>query len=168
MSDTHRPGLSTAGSCSPETPASSRRIRSEESSERRWTSAEPDEPAPTTMMSGSVKHLLGGALERDEAKQAPAAAVAQLMTAHADGRADLDHVLLPPAALDLDHAGTFGRPPGRLALVVLHLEIDPGVRVDPVHFLHDSFEGRVLGHVVVAVRVVRAERSRGQSQDEQK
>src|SRR5688572_26196102 len=160
MSDTHRPGLSTAGSCSPETPASSRRIRSAESSERRWTSAEPEEPAPTTMMSGSVKHLLGGALERDEAKQAPAAAVAQLMTAHADGRADLDHVLLPPAALDLDHAGAFECPHRGLTLLVFHFEIDPGVRVDPVHFLHDPFEDRVLGHVVVAVRVVRAERRR--------
>ncbi len=82
------------------------------------------------------------------------------MTAHADRRADLDHVLRPPTALNLDHAGAFERPHGRLALVVLHLEIDPGVRVDPVHFFHDAFERRVRGHVVVAVRMMRSERNR--------
>src|SRR5262245_36433016 len=112
-----------------------------------------------TMTSGSVKYLLGGALERDESEQTSAAAVAQLMTPHADRRADFDHLFRPPAALDLNDAGAFKRPHGRLALLVLHLEIDPRVRVDPVHFLHDAFERRVRGHVVVAVRVMREERN---------
>src|SRR5512134_1160706 len=81
----------------------------------------------------SIEHLLGGTFERDEAKQASAAAVPQLMTADADRRSDLEHVLLPATAFDLDHAGALEGPQRRLALVVFDFDVDPGVRVDPVH-----------------------------------
>src|SRR5688572_1987945 len=120
-----------------------------------------------TSFGRSVKDLLDAPFRRDESEEAPVRSVAQLMTADADRGADLQHVLRPPASLELNDAGPFERPHGRFTLRVLHLDVHPGVRIQPVDFLDDALQVRVRRHVVVAVRVVGAHgQRRGRRQQE--
>src|SRR5262245_25104903 len=102
-------------------------------------------------------------LWRDEAEQTAIVAVAKQMAAHFDAVAG-HYVRLRDAVLhDRVRIGRFERPYHCLALLALDLEVNPGVREEPMHFLDRSLERRPLRRVVVIVGVMSTSR---QDQDQ--
>src|SRR5918993_3227599 len=77
------------------------------------------------------------------------------MASYLHGIPYLDVFRLDAVVFQAVRAGRFERPQLRLSLVVLHLDVDPGVRVDQMHFLDDTLERRELRDGVVVVRMMR-------------
>ena len=63
-----------------------------------------------------------------------------MMTSRFDGIAQLDVVLSDSDSLEPVAAGCFKGPHLWLALGVLHLDINPGMRYDQVNFFDDAFD----------------------------
>src|SRR5688572_19517779 len=88
----------------------------------------------------AVPVLHRAVLRLDEPEEAPARAVAQRMAAHLDALARLERIARHADALQTGPAGRLERPCLQLTLGALHLDVDPGVRIDQVHFRHRSLE----------------------------
>src|SRR6266567_6019106 len=71
---------------------------------------------------------------RQEAEKTVVASVFGRMTFHIDLVADLDGVFLPSAPGERGRASAFYSPHNHLALGVLGFQIDPNVRIQPLHF----------------------------------
>ena len=68
---------------------------------------------------------------------------------------------VPVLERTLADARPFQRPAGGLAVVVSYCHIYPAMRIDPVYFSDCAFHSNVLGHHVVAVRVMCENRQTG-------
>lgn len=115
---------------------------------------------PTGRAAGLVPLDLFAALGRQKAEQAAVGLIAELVAADRNRVADLDGLFGDPFAGQSRRSSRLQRPDVRLPALVHDLEIDPDMRIDPVHLRDLALEGRVLGHLVVTVRVMRPCRER--------
>src|SRR6185503_12854520 len=101
-------------------------------------------PAFRSMETRSVE-LFGNAARRSqEAEQAVRREILRVMATHIDLVARLHGVLCPAPAGESRRAAAFERPQDVLTGLVLHRDVDPDMRVQPVNFLHDARKIRPL------------------------
>src|SRR5262245_51833740 len=100
---------------------------------------------------------------RDEAEQAAVGAVSELMATRFDQVAGADVLAADAVAEDSGRCRRLERPDGRLAFVVLYVEVDERVRGDEDDLLDRAFDLDPFRDVVVRVAVM-SERQRADNE----